>query len=222
MTPRRKCDFLLRKHLNLVPNYIDTPTHHNRRRKWKWKKKTKEEPAASHINIPIIRSIQLQNSFAIIGAEKHVSKSQNAGGFTRSRRTLLHIKQTAHIFPVNTKNASFIYQWTDNRKWFKTLKVTSFTLKIYTRDKPNSPRSDWDWRIKKGVNLTAKIRLGMLPSRAMTWSLETASSFPTISTTLLGLYFSEETNQPSFRIHVAHSQNAKTMYLTCIIWYTIP
>ena len=30
----------------------------------------------------------------------------------------------------------------------------------------------------------------MLPSRAMTWSLATASSFPTMSATLVGLYFS--------------------------------
>nr|GLL45157.1 hypothetical protein B296_00053306 [Ipomoea trifida] len=38
--------------------------------------------------------------------------------------------------------------------------------------------------------LTAKMRLGMFPSRAMTWSLATASSLPTMSATLLGLYFS--------------------------------
>lgn len=38
--------------------------------------------------------------------------------------------------------------------------------------------------------VTAKIRLGMLPSRAMTWSLATASSLPTISDTLFGRYFS--------------------------------
>lgn len=37
---------------------------------------------------------------------------------------------------------------------------------------------------------TDKMRLGMLPSRAMTWSRETASSLPTMSTTLLGRYFS--------------------------------
>lgn len=37
---------------------------------------------------------------------------------------------------------------------------------------------------------TERMMLGMLPSRAMTWSLETASSLPTMSATLLGRYFS--------------------------------
>lgn len=38
--------------------------------------------------------------------------------------------------------------------------------------------------------LTAKMRFGIFPSRAMTWSLATASSFPTMSATLVGLNFS--------------------------------
>ena len=40
------------------------------------------------------------------------------------------------------------------------------------------------------MRLTAKIILGMLPSSAMTCSLDTASVFPTISLILVGLYFS--------------------------------
>lgn len=41
---------------------------------------------------------------------------------------------------------------------------------------------------------TARMMLGILPSRAMTCSLETASWFPTTSATLVGRYFSTQGN----------------------------